>query len=335
MFRRWWSVAATVAAVVGVLAAAALLRGSPQDEAVAPADRVASSMSAQEWAAEPDLPGAEVRAEAVRVVESFTGSVEEKDALSLIEAYAGNAALDACMAEKGIPEWDWSLSRSYAIRGDPLTSQLWLQEPLRRWESENLLANQPFLQAEVVMNNPDPATDEASSACLAELGPEVGSKEAELATPRVIDRLTRQWYAMVAKSGQALGLPAADGYWACMDAADIAVLDDQDLPASEIGPALTGWRPDRDEIPTSVEDAERWASAGWQRLLAGEDEFFRADWECRRDVYSAHIEQMLPRIRQFEQEHAVEIAEARNAWTDVMAEAARLGYDGQRGPLGG
>ncbi|MEZ5191566.1 MAG: hypothetical protein R2734_02870 [Nocardioides sp.] len=265
MFRRWWSVAATVAAVVGVLAAAALLRGSPQDEAVAPADRVASSMSAQEWAAEPDLPGAEVRAEAVRVVESFTGSVEEKDALSLIEAYAGNAALDACMAEKGIPEWDWSLSRSYAIRGDPLTSQLWLQEPLRRWESENLLANQPFLQAEVVMNNPDPATDEASSACLAELSPEVGSKEAEARHPaRVIDRLTRQWYAMVAKSGQALGLPAADVLERHGRRPDIAVLDDQDLPASEIGPALTAQRPDRDEIPTSVEDAERWASVGWR-----------------------------------------------------------------------
>ena len=267
--------------------------------------------------------------------ESFAGTPAEQNALSVVQAHAANADMDSCMESAGYPGWDWSLSRTYAAPQDPLNSQSWLAEPLRRWRSADLLAMRPFLVAEQVMNADDmsPGMDDAVTSCLEAVKPRSETTLDE-AAPRLAERLTLEWYGMVSALGDEFALPPASKYLDCMDAADISALDDIDAPATEIGPAMSRLGPADSDIPRSLDDTTRWNSGGWQHLLRGEDELIEADWSCRKEVYVAAIDDVLPRIEAFAEEHTDEIAAARRAWRQVVADAEKLGYRGQEGPLG-
>lgn len=324
------AVGMAAAAVSGAAVSTSWFGGTPDANQGA-----SSTITPDSWAAEQDVPGGAVRDEARRVFESFAGTPAEQNAWSVVQAHAANADMDSCMESVGHPEWDWSLSRTYAATQDPLNSQFWLAEPLRPWRSADLLAMRPFLEAEQVMNADNAAADmdEAVTSCLDTVTPR---SEAALAraAPRPIERLTHEWYGMVSALGDEFDLPPASKYLDCMDAADISALDDIDAPATEIGPAMSRLGPADSDIPHSLDDTTRWSSGGWQHLLRGEDELIEADWSCRRDIYVAAIDDVLPHIKEFAEEHSVEIAAARREWKQVVADAEKLGYRDQEGPLG-
>lgn len=324
------AVGVTAAAVLGAAGSTIWSSGAPDAN-----QEALSTITSDSWSAEQDVPGGAVRDEARRVFESFAGTPAEQNALSVVQAHAANADMDSCMESAGYPEWDWSLSRTYAAPPDPLNSQFWLAEPLRRWRSADLLAMRPFLEAEKVMNadNTSVGMDEAVTSCLKAVTPR---SEATLdqAAPRLIERLTLEWYGMVSALGDEFALPSASTYLDCMDASDVSALDDIDAPATEIGPAMSRLGPSDSDIPRSLDDSARWNSGGWQHLLRGEDELIEADWSCRMDVYVAAINDVLPHIKEFAEQHTDEIATARRAWKQVVADAEELGYRGQEGPLG-
>jgi hypothetical protein len=324
------AVGVAAVALLGTVVATQWWGGPPEPTSAAPA-----TMTPVSWSAEPSVPGDSVRDEAQRVFESFAGTPAEQNAMAVVQAHAGNTDMDACMGDAGHPEWDWSLARTYASPQDPLNSQFWLAEPLRRWRSMDLVAMRPFLEAEQVMNadNTSPDFEEAVTSCLDTVAPR-SETTLDHATPRLVERLTLEWYGMVSALGDELDLPAASVYLDCMDAADIAALDDLDLPATEIGPAMSRLGPADSDIPHSLDDTTRWNSQGWQHLLRGENELIEADWSCREDVYTAAIDDVLPHIEAFVDEHADEIASARRAWEQVVADAEKLGFHGQEGPLG-
>ena len=238
------------------------------------------------------------------------------------------------MEDAGHQEWDWSLSRAYAAPRDALNAQFWLAEPLRRWRSEDLLASRPYIEAEAVMNaddqDPEPRLRSPNASRQSARIRKRASRRPRL---EYIEQLTLEWYDMVSSAGDELALPPASTYLACMDAADVAALDDPQPPATEIGPAMSLLGPNDSDIPHALTDETRWNSQGWQHLLAGEDELIAADWSCREGIYLSAITGMSPLIQQFADTHADEIVQARKAWDQVAQHARELGYHGQDGPL--
>lgn len=323
------------ACVVGVAAAGVFLTGQGAEPVRPPQSGGAETITVSEWADRPATAGREVRAQAERVFESIAGSQYEADALAVLQAYLANGEMDACMDDAGYPAWDWSLSRHYTPPRDPLNSSEWLDEPLKRWRSADLLVMRPFLEAEVIMNHPSAEQDEAVTECLGSVEPR-SEGVLDRAAPRLIERLTLEWYDMVRKAEERFDLPPTSRYLDCMDAADISALADEGLLANDnIGPAMSALGPDDDDIPHSLDDTERWNSTGWQRLLAGEDELVEADWACREDVYVRAIEKMTAPIDAFLEAHRTDIAAVREAWEQIVAKAEQLGYTGEPGPLGG
>ncbi|GAB6986029.1 hypothetical protein [Nocardioides pyridinolyticus] len=184
------------------------------------------------------------------------------------------------------------------------------------------------------MNHPPADQDEAATRCLGSAEPR-SEEVLDRAAPQLIERLTLEWHDMVRGAEDRFGLPPTSRYLNCMDAADIPVLDDAGLPANDnIGPAMSSLGPDNDDIPHSLDDTERWNSAGWQRLLAGEEELIEADWACRADVYTQTVDKLAPLIDAFVEEHRSDIAVVRDAWKGIVTEAQQLGYTGEPRPLG-
>jgi hypothetical protein len=242
--------------------------------------------------------------------------------------------MDECMEAKGFPEWDWSVSRVYATPQDPLGYGTWFAEPNRPVLSDPLIAHRQRMLAEEEMNRDDIPDDEdaAIGGCI----PSVDDKrsvEATEAPSRSATgaRLMDAWVDMVQDvSDQAAD---ADAYLRCMDEAEIPVLDDKGIPASEMWGGFSTLGPRDGKIPTSASDPLVTGEA-WQEFLAAERVITEADWACRRDVYAAHIADVGTAMDQFEADHGQEIEQARQEWAEIETEARNLGYTGQVGPLG-
>jgi hypothetical protein len=327
------SIGVAAAAAVGIATAGGIHAFSQGDRAVSPSNPE-PSVTYAEWAGGQPSVGAEIRAKAQRVWESFAGTARQQDALSVLSAYWGNKAMDECLARNGYPEWDWSLSRTYADPEDPLQTNTWLAMPMSRWRSNDLVAAKPFLLAEAVMNaDPPSAEADAVAACA---GSSSGNAS-RLGTDAPIGRLKNTWRSLVADVG-ATALPDERAYEDCVTAADVALLrgEESDQPlATRIAYAMSGASPDDADIPSDPINPQQWANPAWQHFLGLEDEFFRADWACRKYIYAEHIGDLDPVIDSFAAQHASEIAEASAYWRQVEADAAALGYTGQRGSLDG
>jgi hypothetical protein len=327
-------------ATTAVVAAAATVGGllARSDDNGHPANNGAGLLSFSEWEGGKPETGAVVRDKAQRVFESFAGTVAQRDALGVVRAYEGNKAMDECMADAGHPEWDWSSSRTYADPDDPLKTNTWLAMPFARWRSHGLLADKPFLQAETQLNaDESQAYADAVSACLESVKEQPPSGRRVEIDP-VVERLTRRWWSFV-DGFEASRLPDPSAYVDCMNDADIAMMGGE-RPAftefgTEVGYAMSGASPDDAAIPSDPRSAEEWTNPDWQRFLGLEDEFDRADWQCRRDVYAAHIDDLGPAIDSFASTHADQIEQAVQFWQGIAEQAANLGYTGQVGSLEG
>lgn len=335
---RWTRVmraAAAVAAVVGMVLvlAYAVVAGqrwtSHDSVAGAPV-----GVTVARWDADPGWVGEQVRVDAQQTFDSFAGTVPQRNALNVIRSYVANRPMDLCMTDRGFPEWDWSLNRMYADPADPLSRSLWFAQPMARWRSHDLVALRPFLFAEREMNA-DQSADLAAAvdACLGVVQSEV--VDSSVAAPgRPGGRLTRAWQQMVRDFDHVHG-PDETAYYTCMDEADVAILDDRDLPIGEVGPAMSGASPDDEAIPADVHDLEQWSHPEWQRFLMEEQQFFEQDWECRRKVYAENIDALGVAVDEFTEANALAIARARTRWQAIEDQARALGYSGESGSLEG
>lgn len=306
-----------------------------------PTAAVGEEVSLSDWRGG-DMPdvGKAVRARAQLAYESFAGTVAQRDALAVVNAYAGNEAMDTCMAESGFPDWDWSLSRTYADPEDALNTSAWLEMPMGRYRSHDLVAAKPFLLAEHEMDaDPDPESSAAVSSCLEQSDVQPSKAYGDAAEP-LVERLKNQWWGYIADF-DADRMPSYATYVTCMESADVTLMAGmEDTIESEsfetaMGYAMSGASPPDASIPSDPDDPEQWANPDWQKFLSQEEEFDRADWGCRKDVYATFIEDLAPAIGAFADEHAEEIAEAGRYWQRVEERAAALGYTGQIGPLDG
>lgn len=275
---------------------------------------------------------ADVHALAQRVYESFAGTVAQQDAGEVLRAYAMNGPTDACLEEKGYPEWDWSLSRSYAVPYDPLRPTEWFAELQRRRWSENESAMRDFVAAEREMNADEgrpEAYEKAIDTCLA-ASPQPSDDEVDRAsTPKDATALVEAWRSTMREHGQKLGGdPAA--YYECLDGAELEVLTAWGESSDELGVVMAVEAGKAGPPPAEGEKP----SEAWSRFLVLEGEVLAAEAACRQDVHDRHIAELAPVITAFAEEHADAISRAQSGWDEIEKRAAELGYHGQRGPLG-
>lgn len=269
------------------------------------------------------------------VFASFSGTEGQRNAGLVLRAYAYNNSMDDCMAANGHPEWDWSLSRQYATPIDSLASGVWLAQPMRPFRSEQLMAQQPRLLAELEMNADDVSEQlqEIIVRCSnsAEPASEVAAESA--ARPRVAAQLIDEWNQVIGQAAEEAG-GSLDKYYACMDAADLSVLAETGLPSEYLGEAVSTLGPSDSEMPSSAPDPLA-AAPQWHELLTVESEINEADWSCRQETYLSHIGDVRSIAIQFAEAHQTEILAAQAGWAEIEREATLLGYDGTVGALGG
>lgn len=278
---------------------------------------------------------ADVRAEAQRVYESFAGAQDQRDASYVVQTYTRNGPLDECLAQRGYPEWDWSLSRPYASPYDALRPSVWFAEPGDRIYSENEIATRPFAEAEKVMNADDrwPAGfSKTLLECEDSIKPASDTEVENASRPAGSAKLIESWRTALTEAGEKLG-GSFDAYFDCMAAADLTVLKANGASYDDLAAVMAGEADKAGPPPAADQDPSTYSDA-WKGFLATEDQVLAADTACRSDVCDANIGKVMATITDFSESHADEIAAARKGWDEVVAKAAQLGYHGQVGPLG-
>lgn len=96
--------------------------------------------------------------------------------------------------------------------------------------------------------------------------------------------------------------------------------------------ALTEMLPDPRELPSSTNDPNA-QSVEWRALLSAERTWEEADWECRQEVYSNHLDEVASAVDQFASVHAADIAVIRVGWSEILENASKLGFDGSYGSI--
>ena len=311
------SATASVLVVVGVVFG---LTRSPDSQ---PAS-LPGQMTLQEWLGGTPRVGHNVRDEANRVYESFAGSLAERNALQYLRTYYSYAGVDACMTREGYPEWDWKTYLVPVTPEDPLTTTTWFAAPFSRWRSQALLASRTYLINEQAFNNDEGPRTSALQLC----NHAANSQLAGTVKPRIKEKLTRRWWNTISSADEGQ-VPDESLYYQCMDDADITMLKNTGLEIGDVGPAMSAVSPNDQDIPADATDATDWNNPAWQTFLALEDEYFRADWGCRRDVYTEHIDDLRATIEGFRISNADDITRTRSQWEAVLQQAISLGFDPQ------
>lgn len=268
----------------------------------------------------PDAHGEPVQAAANATFEAFNGTVSQRRAGVALRGYALNGGMDRCMAERGFPEWGGWSGQGLEPPVAGLATSTWFADPHGRGFSDMLMATALGRRGEQRAMSAEPGGEEsrAIDACLGSVDPASDAEVAGLSTPPGVARLRSEWWTMLVEVDERFGDLA--GYHACLDTADISLLEETGLAGAELHLALRHLEPDPDAIPTSSDDAAA-RTAAWQRVLAVEREVNDADWSCRRDVYLDHIDEVGDAVEAFASDHAAAIARAQNGWQDVTARA--------------
>ncbi|WP_370617691.1 hypothetical protein [Mumia sp. Pv 4-285] len=269
---------------------------------------------------------ADVHVQAQALYEQFAGTVDERNAGSLLRAHRLNAGMDACLESAGFPEWQWSLSRSFASPADALGASDWFAEPLRPVWSENEIASAPFMAAEAEMNRDDhgrsPAYEAAIDKCLASTEPVSDAEADAVSAPEGTKKLVDAWDDALAQADDELGGDDAKR-GACMRSSSLSVLDETGQTYDELGPAMSYMAAKSGPAPAGPSDP-RAKSPEWQRFLAQEQEVLEADFACRKDAYEQHIMDLAPLIEDFASEHAKEIEAVEAEWREITERAHSL-----------
>jgi hypothetical protein len=275
---------------------------------------------------------ASIQQRANETFERFNGTAHQRNAGGVLQAYALNGAMDACMDEQGFPGWDWSAARNTAPRSNATATSVFFAEPLGNAFSRSLSDRAAELRSErrLLTTPAQPAEDAAIDLCL-EITPPTSDDAADAqSAPPEAQALRAKWWGMLEELDARHGDVAT--YNRCMSEADLATVPGDVRTPADADTILSTLVPSGDEIP--VDPNLEGASDGWQRLIAVENEIERIDWDCRREVYNEHLGALESAIVAFETEHQAQIAAAAAAWPRIVEEAEQLGYTGQAGPLG-
>jgi len=266
-----------------------------------------------------------LQGEANRVYASFAGNRMENDAAGVLQAWALNGSMDQCMAEAGFPEWDWSTARNYGVNpGNGLGGSDLFEEPLRLSFALAAIASKGAAEREAARMGEEPSGPLAAAIDVCAADPEVREGSDETApSMRAITRMRNRWFSFVGgldKYGDVAG------YYRCLQAADLDVLQETGQPIDNLDVALSMSYPSRaSEIPGSL-DAPI-TSPAWRHAVELEQQFAKASWNCRADIYETHADQVLGDVLAFEDEWASEITGIAADWDAVVTRAEALGWD--------
>lgn len=291
----------------------------------------ATAMGGPATAQPPTPMSAAVQTRADEVFASFNGTAAERDAGALMQAYALNHPMAVCMASRGFPDWDWSLPRAQNPEGHGLESSRIFAAPLSHAVSSGLMAAAESIRADATARQatPSPAELDAIQWCV-DSTPPVADGDAPTSPPAATT-LREEWWKMLSDLDTTYG--DLDAYAKCLSQARIPGLP-QISSRDEAVYALTALQPAAAELPTAATDA-RAHSATWTRLVAAEGAWEAADWTCRSHAYNDHLNGVGDAVEQFAKEHAAQIADARQGWAELFAEAKSKGYrPGIYGPIG-
>lgn len=254
----------------------------------------------------------------------FAGTVYERDAAGVVQAYRMNGAMDACMEQEGYPEWDWSLPRSKNPPSVGFWASTFFERPMSAPHSTAVLATGPAVAAEHETMTAEIPEDvqRVINSCSGRT--RTGSAQS---TPRVALRLNNQWWRLLDEIDTRYG--DHDQYRKCLANTDFGELG-RINDITDAAMALEGLDPSAAELG----DGTPQDSAAWQRLVEAEEIWDRGEYNCRYEVYNRHLADAVAAAEDFALTNAAEIAEARSAWRQVVAEAEKLGYDGTYVSLG-
>jgi hypothetical protein len=254
----------------------------------------------------------------------FAGTVYERDAAGVVQAYRMNGEMDACMEQEGYPEWDWSLPRSKNPPSVGFWASTFFERPMSAPHSTAVLATGPAVAAEheTMMAEIPEDVQRVINSCSGRT--KTGSAQS---TPRVAMRLNDQWWRLLDEIDARYG--DHDQYRECLADTDFGELG-RINDITDAAMALERLDPSAAELGDgSLKD-----SAAWQRMVEAEEIWDQDEYNCRHEVYNRHLADAVADAEEFVQSNAAAIAEARVAWGEVVAEAEKLGYDGTFKPLG-
>lgn len=273
-----------------------------------------------------------VQAQANRVFESFAGSVSQRDASMVLQAWKLNGAMDGCMERAGFPEWDWSATRNLTPRTNALGVSTFFAAPMALAESAAIAdtAEAAAVEHELRTMELSPEEDAAVGRCLDSTPPVSDVQAAQFSTPKVVSSLRDEWWTMLSSWDKEYG--DADRYNACF-----AEQRDARRLSSEItGDTWRGFVAREAPLPqsSSITPTESLTeSAEWAAFESLETTLELVDWSCRQAVYTEHLADVEDDIAEFARENASEISLAQQGWPGVEKRAAELGFTGQKGSL--
>lgn len=270
----------------------------------------------------PVAESAALQSHANEIFEVFNGTVSQRRASGLLQAWALNGDMDSCMAAAGYPEWNWSTGHRAAPRTNALDTSVWFAPPLNPSYSNSLRDSVVYLLEEEGLRSEKLTEHETSAvvACAKETPPTSDEAASRASTPEVVSQLRDKWWTMLQGWDGKYGDPAA--YNSCFDRAAKDLSVDAEVAANNWKRVLAELAPRPADIPPSAADGD--FSPAWIEFLQFERELVEADWACRGEIYNEHYEEIERDIDMFATDNADLIDAARRAWVSVEERSREL-----------
>jgi len=273
-----------------------------------------------------------LHARANEVFEAFNGTVRQRDASGVLQAWSLNGAMDKCMEDAGFPQWDWSATRNAAPRTNALGTSVFFSEPMVHAYSNALMDIVESSRAEERLRTSvlTPDEDAAVGKCL-EATPVTSDEAAtSYSTPEVAAALRSHWWVMVDSFDSKYGDMSA--YTSCFGRGDRELEVDLGVTGDSWQQVLAELAPPPSKTPPDAASQLTTAPA-WSSFTQTEALVESIDWTCRAAIYEAHLDEVESAVDQFLADHADEIAQAQAEWLKVEQRATELGFYGQDGSI--
>lgn len=263
--------------------------------------------------------------------ERWAGSVEDRQAAAVVQAYGNNGAQADCVAEKGMT-WAWQGAIT-GVRVEAFYMQNVFVAPPERFITFDAQINAPAARLEPLLHRTpaEPLASALDECSFTAGGPgQVLGRLSEeqlgnLTYPSIIEDLSFEWEAMLVEATAEFGSPKAVS--TCLTQTKITTGPLSGVPAGKAG---QGWlTAARKALPTAelIPDlGAPSASMKWDAALATEKQLAILLWECHDDSFGkalGNVEAALPR---FETNLAADITAAEEGWNEVREVAGKLGW---------
>lgn len=274
----------------------------------------------------------DLQANADRVFERFNGSVDERNASGVLQAWSLNGATDECMAKSGFPEWDWSAARNRAPRTNALATSVFFSSPMSASYSNALRDMAKGSRQELALRAQELSEKETVAVrdCVNATPPASDQQATRNSVPATVAKLRDSWWAMLRTLDDKYG--ESEAYARCFEDAAADLPLDQPLTADSWKQYLATAAPSPLETPLTNDSPESF-SPGWDRFLQVEADLEAVDWGCRTSTYDGELARVLAAVQQFEQDNEAAIRAAEADWQEIVARAEELGWHGQEGSV--